>query len=75
MSKEYTLKNAKHALIDVYDMLQRAFKSAQPEEQIFIEATLDSIEKSVNQLEALEEMLPIWKATKDKNQDIEIIEE
>jgi hypothetical protein len=73
MTKERVLEDSKNYLISVHDTLRRAFRNAPPQEQIFITATLEGIEKDVKQIEMLEEMLDVWKAAKDKK--IEMINE
>lgn len=66
MRKEQVLEDSKNYLISVHDTLRRAFRNSSGAEQVFINSSLEEIEKAVKQLEMLEEMLPIWKKTKDK---------
>lgn len=75
MNKERTLQEAKNYLISVHDTLRRGFRNAPPEEQVFITNILEGLEKDVNQIEALEEMMEVWKIGK-KHKNLEsIIEE
>jgi len=67
MRKERALSESKNYLISVHDTLRKVFRDAAPEEQVFITAALEGIEKDVKQLEMLEDMMKVWKATKGKN--------
>ena len=73
MRKERALEDSKNYLISVHDTLRKTFRNAPPEEQVFINVVLEGIEKDVKQLEMLEEMLEIWKISKDKK--LEMINE
>ena len=75
MTKTQVLKDSKNYLISVHDTLRRTFRNASTEESVFINNVLEGIEADVKQLEALEEMLPIWKATKNKKNLESITEE
>jgi hypothetical protein len=74
MRKERILEDSKNYLISVHDTLRRAFRNAPQEEQVFITNVLEGIEKDVKQLEALEDMMEVWKSNK-KNKNLETVEE
>jgi hypothetical protein len=67
MTKERVIKESKEYLQYAHETLRKAFKNAPGAEGVFIDAALKDIEKSVNQLEALNEMMKVWKITKGKN--------
>jgi len=66
MRKERALEDSKNYLISVHDALRTAFRNATPAEQVFLTNVLEGIEKDVKQLEALKEMMEVWKIKKDK---------
>jgi hypothetical protein len=73
MGKEQVLRDSKNYLISVHDTLLKAFRNAPGEEKVFIDNVLKDIEKDVEQLELLEDMMRVWKITKKKK--LEMIEE
>lgn len=72
MRKDRIVEESKNYLISVHDTLRRTFRTASPEEQVFITAVLDGIEKDTKQLEMLQEMMEVWSKTKSKK--LEMIE-
>jgi hypothetical protein len=70
MNRERVLRESKDYLIDIHDTLQRSFRSVPGEEQVFIAGVLENIKSGVKQLEMLQEMIKIWKITKDKKEII-----
>jgi hypothetical protein len=73
MTKERIIKYSKDYLTHTHETLRKAFSNAPGEEKVFIESVLKGLEKDVEQLELLEEMIHVWKITKNKK--MEMIEE
>jgi hypothetical protein len=73
MNKERAIREAKDHLEYTHETLRRAFNNSAPGEKPFIDEVLTSIEIDVKQLEALEEMMKVWKKTKNaKSDELEI---
>lgn len=70
MTKDKAVTESKNYLISVHDALRRAFSNALPTERAVIDNILRGIEKEVEQLETLEEVMKVQKKLKEKKEDM-----